>query len=273
MIRVAVVQMPSEPCKIQTNLEWVLSYLHQCADQGIQLIVFPECVLTGYDLTMKEAQQVAISTSDEVVSQIQSACRHLNLIVQVGSLERSEDDQLFNSAFLLGPDGLISTYRKTHLPVLGLDRFVAPGLQPPEPIDTPLGCLGSLICYDLRFPEPARLLALAGTQILLVSTAWPLAASLYSDFLTRTRAAENRVFVLAANRCGHERSTHFLGRSQIIDPDGRILQEADRDSPSILTAEFDPSEADRKHLIFEAGIYELDLFGARRPDHYRSLAD
>lgn len=273
MVRVAVVQMSSEPCKIQTNLDTVLSNLKRCADEGIQLAVFPECVLTGYDLTPEEAQQVALSTTDEVLLQIQEICMQHVLTIQIGALERAEDGRLFNSAFLLGPEGLMSTYRKTHLPVLGLDRFVSLGPKSPTPTDTPLGRIGSLICFDLRFPEPVRLLALAGTQILLVSTAWPRAARLYADFLAQARAAENRIFILAANRCGQERSAHFLGRSLIIDPDGNVLYEADPDSESILIAEIDPGQADRKHLIFEPDTYELDLFGARRPDLYQALTD
>jgi predicted amidohydrolase len=265
--------MSSQPYKIQTNLDNVLSYLRRCADEGIQLAVFPECVLTGYDLTLEEARQVAISDTDDTLLQIQEACKQHGLTIQIGALERTQDHQLFNSAFLISPEGLISNYRKTHLPVLGLDRFVTPGLQPPKTVETPLGRLGSLICFDLRFPEPVRQLALAGTQLLLVSTAWPRAASLYADFLARARAAENRIFVLAANRCSRERSAHFLGRSLIIDPDGNVLQEADTASESILSAEIDPGQADRKHLIFEPGTYELDLFGARRPDLYQALTD
>jgi predicted amidohydrolase len=271
VLNVAVVQMSSEPCEIQSNLEKVLSYLHQAAQQNAQLILFPECVLTGYDLTQEEAEAVALSPSDDTIQRLHRACSDLGVILQVGTLERADDGRLYNSAFLIGPEGLFNSYKKTHLPVLGLDRFVAPGALSPAVIQTPLGRLGSLICYDLRFPEPSRLLALDGTQIMLVSTAWPQAASLYADFLAQARAAENRVFLMAANRCGQERSANFLGRSLIIDPEGNVLQEADSNAPEILLAEIEPTEADRKHLVFEPGIYELDLIGARRPELYRVL--
>jgi predicted amidohydrolase len=271
VVNVAVVQMSSEPCKIQTNLEQVLSHLHLAARQNAELILFPECVLTGYDLSQEEAEAVAVSPSDDTVQRLHHACAHLGVILQIGTLERADDGRLYNSAFLIGPEGLFNSYRKTHLPVLGLDRFVTPGALPPAVVQTPLGRLGSLICYDLRFPEAGRLLALGGTQVVLVSTAWPRAASLYADFLAQARAAENRVFLMAANRCGQERSANFLGRSLIIDPEGKVLKEADGDEPGILLAEIEPGEADRKHLVFEPGIYELDLIGARRPELYQDL--
>jgi predicted amidohydrolase len=271
MLKVAVVQMSSEPCKIQTNLEQVHTYLELASSQGARLIVFPECVLTGYDLTFDEAQRAAVSSTDETIVSLRSACSDLGVTIQVGALERDEDGALFNSAFLLGPEGLQMIYRKTHLPILGLDRYVSPGSVPPMVVPTSLGKLGSLICYDLRFPEPSRLLALAGAQVILVSTAWPRAARLYVDYLAQARAAENRIFLLASNRCGRERSTQFLGRSLIIDPDGVILQEGDPASPGILYAEISPMEADRKHLVFTPGVYELDLIGARRPTLYRAL--
>ena len=271
MVKIAVVQMPAEPCQIQANLEQVLLSLHQAVDQGANLVVFPECVLTGYDLTPDEAQVYSVSASDETISQIQAACSELGVTTQVGTLERGDGGRLYNSAFLLGPDSFFATYRKTHLPVLGLDRFVSPGALAPAVIDTPQGKLGTLICYDLRFPEPSRLLALQGAQVLLISTAWPQAANLYVDFLAQARAAENRVFLAAANRCGVERSTRFLGCSLIIDPDGKVLAQADNSSPAILYAEIDPAEAERKHLVFDPGVYELDLFGARRPELYNGL--
>jgi predicted amidohydrolase len=271
MVKIAVVQMPAEPCQIQTNLQLVLLYLHQAAEQGANLVVFPEGVLTGYNLSPEETQVYNVSANDQTISQIHAACSQLEVITQIGALERTADGKLYNSAFVLGPNGLQSTYRKTHLPVLGLDRFVSPGPLAPITISTPQGRLGSLICYDLRFPEPSRLLALQMAQILLVSTAWPRAASLYTDFLAQARAAENRVFLAAANRCGEERTAHFLGRSLIINPEGEILQEADGDSSAIIYAEINPADADRKHLVFNPGTYELDLFGTRRRELYDGL--
>jgi predicted amidohydrolase len=271
MLKLAVVQMSCEPCQVQANADVILKRLEQTSQAGAQLTVFPECVLTGYDLSPDEASRVALHRDHSVIKDLLAVCSQYDMFAQVGAIEIDQNGELYNSAFLFGPGDALEVYRKTHMPLLGADRFLTPGKRAPAVIDTPLGRLGSLICYDLRFPEPSRLLALQAAQVLLMSTAWPRAARLYADFLAQTRAAENRIFLAAANRCGSERSTQFLGRSLIINPEGSILQEAGPDAPEILYAELDVDEADRKKLVFETDRYELDLFGDRRPDLYQAL--
>jgi predicted amidohydrolase len=130
-----------------------------------------------------------------------------------------------------------------------------------------------LICYDLRFPEPVRVHALQGAQVVALSTAWPAAATLYPEFMARSRAAENRIFLIAANRVGEERGTRYLGRSVIVAPDGALLAEASPQAEDLLLADIDPADSDVKRLIFDPGEYELDLFGDRRPELYRPLSE
>jgi predicted amidohydrolase len=186
----------------------------------------------------------------------------------VGTLEVAEARQLYNTAVLVGPQGMLAKYRKTHLLCLGLDRHVEPGDIPLEPFDTPQGRLGLLTCYDLRFPEPARVLALEGAQAILLPTAWPAAAALYPNHVARTRAAENGVFLVAADHVGEERGRGYLGRSLIVGPDGEILAEAGTNEETLLVADVDLRRSDEKHLVFIPGEYELDLFGDRRPALY-----
>jgi predicted amidohydrolase len=111
---------------------------------------------------------------------------------------------------------------------LGVDRFLTPGDALAEPLEAPLGRLGILICYDLRFPEPARAFALQGAQAILVPTAWPDAATLYPDHVARTRASENGVYLLAADHVGEEEESAYLGRSLAVVPDGEVIAEAAR---------------------------------------------
>jgi predicted amidohydrolase len=115
-------------------------------------------------------------------------------------------------------------------------------------------------------------LALLGAQLITLSTAWPMAGTLYPDYLARARAAENRTFLIAANRCGEERGTRYLGRSVIVAPDGTLLAEAAADREQTLYADIDPTLSDTKRLVFAAGEYELDLWGDRRPDLYGPIA-
>ena len=185
-------------------------------------------------------------------------------------LER-DGDLLYNVAVLVGPDGLVGSYRKTHLPFLGVDRFTVAGDELPV-YDTPLGRIGLEICYDLRFPEVTRTLALRGADIVAHPTNFPLAAKGQTELITVARAAENRIFLLTANRVGKERWAEFCGWSQIVDPFGKRLAEAGETGEALLVAEIDVEKARDKDYVVP-GQYELYLFRDRRPDLYGLLAE
>src|SRR5262249_24628069 len=157
-------------------------------------------------------------------------CARQYVYAVVGLLERGAD-ALYNSAALIGPEGVIACYRKAHLPGLGLDRLVAHGNTPFAVHDTPIGRIGLAICYDIRFPEPTRLLALQGAELVAFPSNWPSVERLappsaIPDVLTRARAIENRVFLAVADRAGEERGSRFLGRSQLVDVFGKVVAEA-----------------------------------------------
>src|SRR6266705_4391460 len=193
-----------------------------------------------------------------------------NLETCLAQLER-DGDLLYNSAVLVGPDGLVGSYRKTHLPFLGVDRFVVPGDELTV-YDTPLGRIGLEICYDLRFPEATRALALKGAEIVAHPTNFPLAAKVQTELITVARAAENRIYLLTANRVGKERSGEFCGWSQIVDPYGVRLAEAGATEEALLVADVDVEKARDKDYVIP-GEYERYLFGHRRPELYGALVE
>jgi len=271
MIRVAAVQMMPELLKVDKNLQSIILRFEEAVAAGAKLVVFPECALSGYDLSLEEAQSVAESIPGHVSERLSQSCQELGSTIMVGILEKDERGRIFNTALIVGPDGILGRYRKTHLPHLGIDRFLASGEELLPPINTPVGRVGTLICYDLRFPEPCRALSLMGAQVILISTAWPSAATLYPDFVARTRAAENGVFLVAANRIGEERRSRYLGHSLIVGPDGEVLAQAGGEDETILYADIDPSLSDQKRRIFLAGEYELDIFNDRRPKLYGEI--
>jgi predicted amidohydrolase len=271
MVKVAAVQMQPALMDKAFNLDKINRFARQAADQGSQLAVFPECALTGYTLTKNEAASIAEPIPGPSSEALTELCSKLGMAIMVGTLETDDTGHLYNTAILIDPGGLRARYRKTHLPTLGVDRYVTPGDALAVPIDTAFGCAGMLICYDLRFPEPARVLALGGAQLILLSTAWPRAARLYPDFIVSARAAENHLYLVAANRIGEERGTTYLGRSIIADPNGHVLAQAEQNDETILFADIDPATSDLKHRVFEPGEYELDLFNDRRPDLYAPL--
>ncbi len=272
-MRIAAAQLETRVLDPSANVRKMQTFLERAAKQGAALVAFPECAVQGYALTMREAAQWAEPIPGPSTAALATACSRLGLHAVVGLIEQDVDGVLYNSAALLGPQGVLGVYRKTHLPYLGVDRYLACGDDLPDPFSTAFGRISLLICYDLRLPEPMRVLALTGAQLVVVSTAWPASARLYAEHLARTRAAENGVYLLAANRAGEERGTRYLGHSLIIDPDGQVLQEADADSEVLLVADVDLARSDHKERLFVPDEYELHLMADRRPDLYRRLVE
>jgi len=270
-MRVAVAQIDPKLAEKERNLDACLARLDEAVAEGAELLVLPECAIPGY---MFESADEALPYTEEIpgpsTEALEEACRRTGAHVVCGLLER-DGDRLHNAAVLVGPDGLVGSYRKTHLPFLGVDRFVTPGDELPV-WDTPLGRIGLEICYDLRFPEVTRTLALKGADIVCHPTNFPVAARVQTELITVARAAENRIFLLTANRCGQERWAEFCGRSQIVDPLGVRLAESGPEGEALLVADVEIEKARDKDYVIP-GEYELYLFGHRRPELYGALVD
>jgi predicted amidohydrolase len=161
-------------------------------------------------------------------------------------------------------------YVKTHLPELGYDKFVRGGDALPV-FDTEFGRVGILICFDLRHPEAARCLALAGADLIVLPTNWPDGAEMAAEHIALVRAAENKVFLATCDRVGTENGTHFIGLSKIIDPYGRVLASAG-DSEAIIEADIDLSRARDKRNVIIPGKYEITIEESRRPQLYGNLS-
>lgn len=270
LFRIALVQHAPRISDVARNLSTVLERLREAADAGAQLALFPECALSGYVFeSLEDARPAAESVPGPTTEAITAGCRESGIYAVVGMLE-ADGDAIYNSAVVIGPDGIVACYRKTHLPVLGIDRFATKGSMLPI-IELPFARVGILICYDVRFPEAARSLALRGADLLLVPTNWPEGAESAPEYLTRARAWENRVYIAACNRVGIERGVRFIGRSQVINPAGVIIEQADGESDTIVLVEIDPERARQKKLIIQPGVFELDPVGGRRPDLYGDL--
>ncbi|HEY1370653.1 MAG TPA: carbon-nitrogen hydrolase family protein [Gaiellaceae bacterium] len=270
-MRVAVAQLDPKLGEKERNLEACLARLEEAAAAGAELLVLPECAIPGYMFdSVDEAMPFAEEIPGPSTETLAEACARLGVYVVCGLLER-DDDRLRNAAVFVGPDGLIGSYRKTHLPFLGVDRFTVPGDELPV-YDTPLGRIGVEICYDLRFPEATRTLALKGADVIAHPTNFPVAARIQTELITVARAAENRIFLLTANRVGKERTGEFCGWSQIVDPYGKRLAEAGETGEALLVADVDVEKARDKDYVIP-GEYELYLFGDRRPELYGALVE
>jgi 5-aminopentanamidase len=270
-MRVAVAQIEPKLAKKDWNLDVCFARLEEAAAAGAELLVLPECAIPGY---MFDSAEEALPYAEEIpgpsTEAFERECRRLGIHAICGLLER-DGDTLHNAAILVGPQGLIGSYRKTHLPFLGVDRFVVPGGEL-KVFDTELGRIGLIICYDLRFPEVTRTLALHGADIVALPTNFPMAAKVQTELIAPARAAENRVYLLCANRVGKERWGEFCGWSQIVDPYGTRLAEAGETEEALLVADVDLDKARDKDYVVP-GEYELYLFGHRRPELYGALVE
>ena len=276
-VRVAVAQTAPELGANERNLDEVIARLGEAGAQGARLVVFPECALSGYLLNdLDELERLAEPVPGPAIGRLAEVCARRNVYTVVGLLEK-DADAIYNSAVLVGPEGLIALYRKTHLPGLGLDRFAAHGNIPFAVHETPVGRIGMAICYDIRFPEPTRLLALQGADIVAFPSNWPslerlAPPSAIPDILTRARAIENRVFLAVADRAGEERGGRFLGRSQLVDVSGTVVAEAGSEE-ALIFADFDLARARQKEFVYTPGRFETHWFADRRPDLYGPLVE
>ena len=157
--------------------------------------------------------------------------------------------------------------------MLGADRFVTPGEQLGPVVDTPAGRIGVAICYDFRFPEVARALALGGADVIAVPVNWSTDVAVLADHVVPTRAVENRVFVAVADRAGVVDGVEHLGASQVVDPSGtRLTSPLDpQEKVAVTTTTVDLDLARTKSTVFEPGAFEIDVFADRRPDLYGAL--
>jgi predicted amidohydrolase len=255
------------------NLATVRAKLRDAAHHGAQLVIFPECILSGYCFASKDEAFRAVETLPGPATEALAAdCRELNVWAVVGLLEKA-GDKLFNAAALVGPKGFVASYRKAHLPCLGVDRLTDPGDRPFAIHDLGGLRIGMAICYDCGFPEMIRVLALAGADLIVLPTNWPPEAESTARLIVPTRALENRVYFAAINRVGTERGFRFIGLSRIADVTGELLAASDDDRETTLYARIDPDRARRKRIVNIPGEYEVDRVNDRRPELYGPLTE
>lgn len=251
------------------NAQNAVRELERLKALDVDLVVFPEAYLTGYCVSSsEEACAVAISSDSEAICLLRDACDSLDILAVVGYAE-AKDGSVFNAAALFEPGTSPRIYRKTHLPDLGLDKFVKAGEEIPV-FETRLGKLGVLICFDLRPPEATRVLALNGAEILILPTNWPVGAEVSAAHIAIARAAENRIFVATCNRVGEEHGFRFIGQSKIINVVGKVLAAADTEAETII-AEIDLADARQKRTVGIPGKYETEVFASRNPSLYSRI--
>jgi len=247
--------------------------MRSAAERDARLVMFPECALTGYAYnSLAEAVPFAEPVEGPSSQQIAEACRETGAYAVVGFIE-ADGGKFYNAAMLVGPDGVVGSYRKVHLPFIGIDRFLTPGDRQFNVFELPFGKVGLNICYDISFPEASRVLKLMGAELVALITNWPEAAWRSPAFVANTRALENHLFFAATDRIGVERGWKFIGRSKVVDCSGDTLAEAGAEDEELLVVAVDFQQANRNRIVNVAGAYEVDRLKDRRPGHYDLISE
>jgi predicted amidohydrolase len=245
MVRAALAQLSSVPGDSEANARRATALL---ADHpAIDLAVFPELFLVGYDL--RRVEEFALPVDCEELRIVAAAAAETRTAVVIGFAEYVPPGGVANSAALIGADGVVAgIYRKTHL--FGDERRVFVAGEDLLLVKLAETLVGPLVCFDLEFPEPARRLVGGGAELVVTISA--NMAPFYEDHLLlgRSRALENRVPHLYVNRVGEEGGFRFVGGSRSIAADGTVLAELGRADEDVLVAPVGSPGVDDKRLDY-----------------------
>jgi len=264
MLKVGFYQFYPRFAEVESNLKNVLQKLQEVE---ADLIVLPELAFTGYHF--QDAAELLPLAEDlsnsRIVEALGKLCAKKNMYIVSGFAEK-DSDRLYNSAVLIGPEGLIHTYRKIQL-FLNEKNIFQPGNVPLQVHSIKNVNIGMMICFDWIFPEVARSLTLLGADIICHPSNLVLS---YCQRSMITRCIENNVFAITCNRYGAERRPHgtlkFTGKSQVVAPLGKLLYRAKSQMDDLFITEIDPALARDKKMT------ELnDLMQDRRPEYYQKI--
>ena len=252
------------------NLEKMKKYVEEIMEKypETKLIVFPELMTTGYEGTPEMFQELAETLPNgESMKFMGSLAKKYHIHIVYGFAQRDAvlTDVLYNSAVLINSDGeAVGAYQKIH-PFADEKKWCRAGCSLPV-FDTEIGRLAIMICWDTAFPEVARSYALKGADLLIVSTNWEDPYSDDWDLITKARAFDNTLHLVAANRIGDDGKTlSFFGHSKIIDPIGREIAALDKAEEGIISAEIDLSLTQKERARY------YTFFKDRRPDVYGEI--
>jgi predicted amidohydrolase len=225
MTKIAAIQMDIKPGNKEKNLSTAIKQIKEAVNQKAHIICLPELFNTGY--MPEEMHNLAEEEEGETIKLLMSSAREYNVNILAGSIAVKENSHVFNKSYIINSKGHIAGYYcKTHLfPLMGEDRCFKHGNR--LSVAKLEECaIGQMICYDIRFPEIARALALKGAELLSIPAAFPHPRLNHWRILLQARAIENQLYLVAINRVGSDKTGSYFGHSMIIDPWGEILCEA-----------------------------------------------
>lgn len=264
-MNISIAQIDCEVGETRINHNTIIENIQETAEDGSDLIVLPEMADTGYE--MKAIQDCA-ERWEETYQPDKTFVRELrrqaiiHKIAIICGLAERDGDNIYNSVVAIDKEGhILGKYRKAHLfSLAGEDKVLTAGNEfVVVPIED--ANIGLMICYDMRFPEMSRKLVDMGADILVIVSAFPFPRLRHWEALTVSRAIENQVYVVAANRIGTDKDLTFCGSSCIIDPDGVRLVMASEGMRALVTVNIDLEYVNKSRS-------RMDILSDRRQDLY-----
>ncbi len=259
-MKVALLQMDIVLGDVAANRRKAAAMIAAAAGKGAKLLVLPEMWTTGYKLAA--IHELAEPADGPTLAMLRALAKDNAVEIVAGSMAEARDGKVYNTGYVIDAAGeVVAKYSKIHL--IGLmaeDRYIAPG-DAKAMFALSCGQAGLIICYDLRFTELPRALALAGCRTLFVPAEWPASRGAHWRTLNIARAIENQMFVIAVNRVGRDEGNVYFGHSLVVDPWGEVLAEGSADNEEVLVADVD----------FAAGEEirrRMPVFADRRPQYY-----
>ncbi|RKP57001.1 carbon-nitrogen family hydrolase [Cohnella endophytica] len=260
-LRLAVIQMNIVAGDPEANFAKMQTRLEEAAALSPKpdLIILPEMWNTGYALT--EIQALADPDGERTKRTISAFCRKYAINVLAGSIAQLRGDTVTNTVHVFDRTGSeIAEYSKIHLFQLMNEHLHLESGTEPGRFDLEGVPAGMMICYDIRFPELARKLALEGARIVFVPAEWPHPRLHHWRTLLQARAIENQMYVVSCNTVGESGGSNFFGHSMVIDPWGEVIAEA-LEEETILAADVDLG-------LVEEVRNRIPVFADRRPELY-----
>lgn len=241
-IKLALIQMNAQRENKKANLKKIEDLTIKAKAHGADLSIFPELSLTGY-VTRDQLYELSETIPGPSTQKIEEITKKTGMHIIFGMPEISEKTKatLYNTAVLVGPDGLIGKYRKMYLPthsVFEEKRYFRAGYDAAT-FETAIGKIGLCICYDLFFPEVTRLTRLKGAQLIVAISASPAVRKNYFEIITAARALENTAFLAYVNLVGVQEGLQFWGGSRLISPTGDVIVKAKYDEEDFVICEVD----------------------------------
>ena len=261
-LRIALIQTPIQLGDPEANVLHIRSLMEKAVGQTPKpdLVMLPEMWNTGYAL--EQIQEIADDRGEHSKEWLSSFAKKNDVFIIGGSIAEANGDQITNSMYVFDRQGEeIAKYSKIHLfCLMNEEKYLVPGQELVTfPVNDDFKA-GVSICYDIRFPEMARSLALNGAKVLFVPAEWPHPRLHHWRTLLMARAIENQMYVVACNTVGDNGEASFFGHSMIIDPWGEIVAEGG-EGEEIVTGELSLSLVDEVRS-------RIPIFQDRRPELY-----